>query len=446
MKLRTLALACLAALAACTNTTSEPAEETGEVTSAAVTNRLYATVGDNELSFETLGTFEVRNGVRSLIIRATANRYLSDVYSFVPDDIFGTASIISERRFEIALAEGHELNTVLSGLPLFVSVHTFTGTPRSYTARIVIAPRFFDFRGSSAIWIQEEVNPIYVVQGTTNLLYRGRASVHSDWLTVTAPDGIPSVNGRPSYRLDWGYPGIYQAIDPHTVPLTFSAGGDNGVEWEKTARLVARVTEFEVTDGDAYEVWPPAPCAPAVYTCYHSAPAGTRDFSHCGTYRQVQRCTYASVCEVFPQPFSVTGTDASSLEPARLAWNVGSNPLSWRELTNIDTYATPECPAEPVTVQAVVERLVTDGVLSPRDAGTYTDRSGLAQTFFFADARGAALLAELDAFAGGGPVQAWFYGDEVPCHNCHDFQEWGVLYYPNSGKVILLDGHHGYDS
>ncbi|MFP2904197.1 hypothetical protein ACLESD_03800 [Pyxidicoccus sp. 3LFB2] len=292
MKLRTLALTCLAALTACNNTPADMPEETGVATSEAVTDRLYATVGDNELSFETLGTFEVRNGVRSLIIRATANRYLSHVYSFVPDDIFGTASVISERRFEIALAEGHELNTVLSGLPLFVSVNTFTGTPRSYTARIVIAPRFFDFRGSSGIWIQEEVNPVYVVQSTTNLLYRGRAGVNSDWLTVTAPDGIPSVYGRPNYRLDWGYPGIYQAIDPHTVPLTFSAGYDNGVEMQKTARLVARVTEFAVTDGDAYDVWPTPPCDPAVYTCYHSAPTGTRDFSHCGTYRQVQRCTY----------------------------------------------------------------------------------------------------------------------------------------------------------
>jgi hypothetical protein len=311
MKLRTLALACLAALAACSPTPSEPAEETGEVTSEAVTNRLYATVGDNELSFETLGTFEVRNGVRSLIIRATANRYLSDVYSFVPDDIFGTASIISERRFEIALAEGHELNTVLSGLPLFVSVHTNTGTPRSYTARIVIAPRFFDFRGSTGIWIQEEVNPLYVVQGNTNLLYRGRASANSDWLSVIAPDGMPSVNGRPNYRLDWGYPGIYQAIDPHTVPFTFSAGADNGVEMEKTARLVARVTEFALTDGDAYDVWPTPPCDPAVYTCSHSAPTGTTDFGHCGTYRQVLRCSYASACEVFPQTCA-TGTTATT--------------------------------------------------------------------------------------------------------------------------------------
>ena len=294
MQLRTLVLASLAALAACNNDIPEASEELGVSTAAVTATRLYASVGDNELSFETLGTFEEREGTRALIIRATANRYLSGVMSFVPDDAFGEANIISERRFELVLREGHELNTVLSGLPLFVRVDTFTGTPRSYTARIVIAPRFFDFRGDSGIWIDEAVKPIYVVQGNSNLLYRGRASVsgYVDWLSVTAPDGIPQVYGRPNYRLDWSYPALYQAIDPHTVPLTFSAGADNGVDMQKTARLVARVTEFAVTDGDAYDVWPSPDCDPAVYSCYHSQPAGTTDFGHCGTYRQVQRCSY----------------------------------------------------------------------------------------------------------------------------------------------------------
>jgi hypothetical protein len=447
MLLRTLTLACLAALAACTNAAPEPVEETGVTTGAVTPTRLYATVGDNELSFETMGTFEERNGSRALIIRATANRYLSDVLSFVPDDAFGTASIISERRFEIALQEGHELNTVLSGLPLFVRVTTFTGSPREYTARIVIAPRFFDFRGSSGIWIQEEVKPIYVVQGNSNLLYRGRASAYNaDWLTVTAPDGIPQVYGRPNYRLDWTYPGVYQAMDPHTVPLTFSAGADDGVAMQKTARLVARVTEFALTAGDAYEVWPTPDCDPAVYSCFHSQPAGTTDFGHCGTYRQVQRCSYASACEVAPQPFSLTGTDASSLEPARASWNQGSSPLSWYAISSIAAYTTPECPASPVTIQTVVEHLAAGQTLPSFEYGTVTDRAGLAQSFFFGGSKGAALLAELDAYAGGGDVQAWFASEEVSCHNCHDFREWGVLYYPASGKVIVLDGHHGYDS
>jgi hypothetical protein len=296
MRLRALALTCFAALAACDNTPieAESPEELGVSTAAETATRISATVGNNELNFETLGTFEQRDGVRALVIRATANRYISDVLSFVPDDAFGDANIISERRFEIVLHDGYELNTVLSGLPLFVKVTTNTGTPRAYTARIVVAPRFFDFRGSSGIWIDEAVTPRYVVQGNTNLLYRGHAAVsgYVDWLSVTAPDGIPSVYGRPNYRLDWSYVKLQQAMDPHTVPLNFSAGGDNGATMEKSARLVARVTELALTDGDAYDVWPSPDCDPVVANCYHSQPAGTTDFGQCGTYRQVLRCTY----------------------------------------------------------------------------------------------------------------------------------------------------------
>ncbi|WP_223645729.1 hypothetical protein [Corallococcus sp. EGB] len=299
MHLRALALTCFTALAACDNapvdnTLPASTEEVGVNTAAATATRISAAIGDNDLSFETLGTFEQRDGVRALILRATANRYLADVLSFVPDDAFGDAHIISERRFEIVLHEGYELNTVLSGLPLFIRVTTNTGTPRAYTARIVVAPRFYDFRGDSGIWIDEEVTPRYVIQGNDNLIYRGHATAAGrvDWLSVTAPDGIPSVYGRPNFKLDWTYTKLHEAIDPHTVPLAFSAGGDDGPTMQKTARLVARVTELALTDGDAYDVWPSPPCDPVVSACYHSQPAGTTDFGQCGTYRQVLSCTY----------------------------------------------------------------------------------------------------------------------------------------------------------
>ncbi|MCY1019665.1 hypothetical protein [Pyxidicoccus sp. MSG2] len=453
MKPLRLALACLFALGAtaCNDTQmSEPVEETGTTTAAAAVTRLYATEGNNELSFETMGTFETRNGERVLVLHATSNRYLESVFSFVPDDIFGETSIISERRLEVVLREGYELNTVLSGLPLFISVNTFTGSPERYFARIVIAPRFFDFRGSTSIWIDEEVDPVYVVQGNSNLLYRGHASVpgYTDWLTVTAPDGIPQVDGRPYFRLDWTYTKLHEAIDPHTVPLTFSAGSDNGVAYQKTARLVARVTELSLTAGDPYEVWPSQECPPAVYTCIHAKPTGTTDFSSCGTYREVSRCMYATVCDVTPpQPLSLTGIDASSLEPARAAWNADSSPLAWNTLNTIEAYSTPQCPASPVSIQAVMAKLNAESQSLPlAEYGTFTDRAGLAQTHFFSGTDGAALLSAMDSYAGGGAIQAWTAVDEAPCHNCHDFNDYAVLYYPASRKVIVLQGNHGYDS
>ena len=90
----------------------------------------------------------------------------------------------------------------------------------------------------------------------------------------TAPD---AGGARPlSIGHVWRHPTLHQAIDPPTDPLTFSVGADDGVAMRKTARLVARVTEFAVTDGDAYDVWPSPDCDPAVYTCYHSQPRDER--------------------------------------------------------------------------------------------------------------------------------------------------------------------------
>jgi hypothetical protein len=459
MELRTLAFASFVALTApacavqSVDPTDDPGEDTGVTASAATATRVYASEGDLDLSFETLGTFEDRDGGRALILHATANRYLESVFTFVPDDAFGEAHIISERRLEVVLHEGHELNTVLSGLPLFVAVNTFTGSPNHYTAKIEVAPRFYDFRGSNAIWIDEAVTPLYKVNGVDNLVYRGNAGALASQLTVTAPDGAPTVArvDADSFHLDWSYTAVYQAIDPHTVPLTFTADLTAGGTAQKTSRLVARVTSLALTSGDAYDVWPSSSCQSAVYSCIHAQPVGATDFTACGTYREVSRCMYANACEVTPPaPLSLTPLDNSALEPARETWNVGSDNGAWHELTVLDPYSTPACPAAPVTIQGVMAQInATMQAFPDAGDGSYTDRAGLAQNVLFNDnyyGDGAALLAAIDGYAGGGAIQAWISSQPLSCNNCHDFGEWVVLYYPASGKVVVLQGHHGYDS
>ncbi|MBJ6762220.1 hypothetical protein JGU66_15715 [Myxococcaceae bacterium JPH2] len=454
-----LALASLLALAApaCSGTDAPtpppPAQETGTSTGAVtVPTRLYAELGAHNLSFETLGTFEQRDGVRALVLRATANRYVNSVLSFVPDDAFGDAHVISERRFEIVLHEGHELNSVLSGLPLFILINTFTGTPTQYTARIEVAPQFYDFRGDDSIWVDSTVTPYYVRNGTNDIDYRGSAGVLADGLTVTAPDGAPAVSrvDADTFQLDWSYTALHQAIDPHTVPLTFTAALPGGATASKTARLVARVVSLALTTGDAYDVWPEPGCQQPVYDCVHAQPAGTVDFSACGKYRQVTSCLYVSACQVNPlPPLTLSPIDGSSLEPARTAWNAGSNNGAWHSLNAMTTYSTPSCFADPTPIQTIMAKLAENQGQPPIEDGTFTNRAGLSQSVFFTQnyyGDGAALLAALDAFGGGGEVQAWISTQPESCQNCHQFGAWAVLYYPASHKVIVLSGHYGYDS
>ncbi|AKQ63414.1 hypothetical protein A176_000326 [Myxococcus hansupus] len=454
MTFRGLALACFTAIAApgCSNTESESAQDIGTHTAEATTaTRIYASEGALDLSFETLGTFEERDGVRALVLRATANRYLQHVFSFVPDDAFGTSTIISERRFEVVLKEGYELNTVLSGLPLFITVNTFTGVPNQYTARIVVAPRFFDFRGASGIFVETDVNPVWASSGDNALVYRGYANAAASSFTVTAPDGIPQVTsaGAGRFVLDWRYPSVQQAMDPHTVPLVFDAALHGGGMARKTARLVARVTELALTSGDAYETWPSQPCLPSVHACITSQPQGASDFSACGTYRQVSRCMYAGVCEGgATTPLALTAIDSTVLEPERLQWNSTSTGMSWHHLEPVDAYSIPECPTEPKTIQSVMAKLGTQyPALSQPSEGSYIGRADLAQVLFFSPWRdGDALLAAMDVFAGGGEVQAWTTTYPISCHNCTDNKAWVVLFYPASGKVLVLEGNYGYDS
>ncbi|NVJ24275.1 MULTISPECIES: hypothetical protein [Myxococcus] len=156
----------------------------------------------------------------------------------------------------------------------------------------------------------------------------------------------------------------------------------------------------------------------------------------------------AKVCTAVP--LSLTAINASSLEPTRVAWNAGSNSGAWHYMDTIQAYSTPQCPATPVTIQAVVDKLSeqNQGFPFPGD-GIFTNRAGLSQSIFLSSnyyGNGLAVLAAIDSFAGGGTVQAWIATQEVPCHNCHEFLQYAVLYYPATRKVVVLQGYTGYDS
>ncbi|WP_342374482.1 hypothetical protein NVS55_24365 [Myxococcus stipitatus] len=151
-----------------------------------------------------------------------------------------------------------------------------------------------------------------------------------------------------------------------------------------------------------------------------------------------------------PQPFSLTAINASSLEPTRLTWNQGSNWGAWHYMDTISAYVAPQCTTTPVTMQAVVDEVswMHQGMPASSD-GTFTNRAGLSQSVFLSSnyyGNGLAVLAAIDSFAGGGEVQGWIATQEVPCHNCHEFQQFAVLYYPATRKVIVLQGYTGYDS
>jgi hypothetical protein len=249
--------------------------------------------------------------------RTSAN--LKEVFSSVPDDAFGSAAIVGPRSFTVVLRDGHEINTLLSGLPILIRLGLSNG--RTYHARVELAPRFVSATGSASISLDAPILPIYYQEGPTALRYRGTAGVTAPMLTVTTSGGTAPITAPLSvgrFRFDWEYPAFAQVFDQSTDLVTLSAAS-GGMTATRSAAIELGVKSVELTGGDPGTRWPDPRCARTAYDCIQMKPAGTKDFAGCGSYREVLRCLFADVCDVEPTPmlpFALTGTDASALAPA----------------------------------------------------------------------------------------------------------------------------------
>jgi len=156
-----------------------------------------------------------------------------------------------------------------------------------------------------------------------------------------------------------------------------------------------------------------------------------------------------------PQPLELLPIDVSSTDDEADGFRADCTSGGvWCNLSAVRGFALPECPAEPVTLEAVFElvrQLDQNHSTLEFWFGHVLDRTGAASTSFFGTSYsdgGPALLESIDAIAGdpGADIEAWSVSQQVPCHNCTDFQDTIILLYPATGTVFVLDGGHGYDS
>jgi hypothetical protein len=262
----------------------------GEVASVAVHARTL------KLTFEPTATPIEHNGARAWRLRGKSSRNLTDVFSFVFDDPFGQATLTGKRAFEIVLSDGHELNSILSGAPLFFRVITQTGATKQYTARVDLAPALARFSGSSALWIHRDVRPVYLRDDISNLRYRGEvdSSKALDTLQViTDDDADPEVRatGTKSWAFDWEFATLSLAADPPTDPVLF-VGEVGTTSYEKEAGLDVAISRLGLSVHDAEATWPTPACDDGVWSCIlaHAPVATGNDLAECGLYREVTRC------------------------------------------------------------------------------------------------------------------------------------------------------------
>lgn len=283
-------------LIACAPEVEDPVLEAADLDESELASTISETLGPLKLTVQSRARFEERDGRSVLVISGSANRNLENVFSFVPDDGFGQASLVTQRKFELVLAEDYEINTILSGLPILMSVQTATGTPNSFVSQIQIAPSFGHFTGSSKIFVKAPIRPVFVKDQANNLRYRGETKVTggAGGLSVFTDDGgDPSVRriDGDEFDFDWTFDGWRLAADPATEPVYFVADRETGADLEKRAKIDVLVTSLAITTDDPYEVWH-EDCDMDVWHCFHDAPAEQVDFGDCGSYREVKRCEY----------------------------------------------------------------------------------------------------------------------------------------------------------
>lgn len=228
-------------------------------------------------------------GVREVfVLRGRASVNLENAFSWVPDDGFCETQMLTARTFETVchFVQNGELNSLLSGLPLFVRLDQVGG--KNAVLRFVLEPRFVDATGSSALWLNTAIKPIYVPE--VGLTYRGKVRAPSA-PTGTIGETKAAISKRATageYNVDVPYEALVQAAS--LSGARFAAGTA-----EKRTGIAFGITGLEIarTD-DAYAHWPATTCTSTVQQCLNTAGASAKDYEACGSYREVSRCNVPS--------------------------------------------------------------------------------------------------------------------------------------------------------
>jgi hypothetical protein len=423
------------------------------VVSATETARTVAGVRIGDAYVATLSGLELRVDAAAvtrpgpqLIARARTNRDLSSVFSFVPDDAFGSATLRGARRFDVGGGAGSELASLLSGAPLLVDIETASGRPAGVTGWVTFGPRVTSTTTTPDLRVTG-VRPIRLRGATAPVRYRVEITSSRAFESVglSAPAGVAlTARSTRAWTLDLDH-AAWMGLSQAPAALTF-----DGAE----TLLVsggARVVGAGLTDADPY-VTVYRDCDPAVLACL-DATTGV-DTSACGSAFEVSRCEVADTCAVRgTTPLTLVPASTPGVEVYADAWNAAAIfGGAWGSVETPVVQVYPACPDRPVDLRTLTEAVIA----GDRDFGgfDYTwgeelDRPGLEASGHFGTAwspEGPALLAAAELFGGGGAVRAWHGESEVPCPNCHAWIDLYVLWFEERGQVVVVRAAHGWDS
>jgi hypothetical protein len=382
-----------------------------------------------------------------LELNGSSSRNLTFASAWVPDDVHGLTTW-SARQFSVLLRDGYEINSVISGLPLYVDLKTTTGTPNDFTARLLVHPGFYPRSGTSAMALAQTCTPIRVRDSVDPLRYRASVVTNQaiNSVDLILPDstriaGVVRPNSQ--YIFDLTFTQIHAALGQ---TVTIEAIGPTR-NYLKYGVLNAKVEEVQVTSGDASVVWPEPSCEPAVRTCLEQYPA---ELAECGNYFQVSGCGSIEPCLLDGSPFALEELPDAGLMSAETAYNAGSGNGTGFYWTDVAATGF-EVEGCGTTLEDIVNEIVQNVNQQGLEfsQGDVTDRDGFEDHLFSTSgysSGGPQLFSAVTSFGGQWELEAWTYVAPVQCHNCTQYEDWVVVYFPLMQRAVLLVGGHGYDS
>lgn len=243
-----------------------------------------------ELSVEVARVGELVPGEGGMLwrFRGKSSLALTELRSWVPDDAFASVESLPERRFEITVRDASEQNTLLSGMPLFLSGRIEDG--REVSVALWLQPRLTPQRasvGESRLRYNLAIRPIWVAG---DVAYRGRVSSHPSFAVQLfgAPPPATTALGAGRVRLDWSFDALREALSA-TLPQITAVAVRGAQRHEQAAKLGVQVARLGVTVLDPRVAWP-VTCEASVRACLRGLPLEQQDTERCGSYRQVLAC------------------------------------------------------------------------------------------------------------------------------------------------------------
>lgn len=308
------ALALGALAAGCTASTEEVGEDESELNgppTASVDARpgesIAARAAALSLTFAGPARVETRGSSKVLVLAGRTNRNVTALRSFVPDDAFGEVVQKGPRSFDVVLRDGHEINTVLSGLPLGLVLEAETGTPRRYEAALHFGSVFGPESGDPKLRV-DEIVPVSSGGADEPLRYRARIETTATPSAITLDTLASGTTVRKAsarrYDADLTFEAFFAttfAASPVSFTATYPAGPAH-----TRASPVLGLRRLGLTTRTIEEAWPRT-CEASVRACVARVTrANGTDFGECGRYRDVETCR----AEEPPPPADTRRADA----------------------------------------------------------------------------------------------------------------------------------------